>query len=262
MDNLILSIKAALNAGEEILKIYNSDSFGIQIKKDNSPLTKADKASHNIIMDELQKTPYPILSEEGKDISWEERKNWETFWLVDPLDGTKEFIKRNGEFTVNIALIENGIPILGVVYLPVTNELYFAEKSIGSFKYNIKDKSLSPKEILKNATKLPNQTTEKYTIIASRSHMSDDTKAIINKYSEIHGEVEIISCGSSKKLCLLAEGKVNLYPRLAPTMEWDTGAGQAIVLYAGGHVKENETEKPLVYNKENLLNPFFIASHE
>jgi 3'(2'), 5'-bisphosphate nucleotidase len=243
---LPIAIEAAIAAGKAILEVYNSDDFAIESKSDDSPLTRADKASHHVIMGFLKGTGLPILSEEGKTIDFETRKNWDIFWMVDPLDGTKEFIKRNGEFTVNIALIQNGCPVMGVVLVPVADTVYYGMKDTGAFK---KSGNNEPEAIavIKNV--------EQVTIVASRSHMSPETAEFIAGY---HGS-ELISMGSSLKLLLVAEGKAQLYPRFAPTMEWDTAAAHAVVLAAGGEVLQMPSEVPLVYNKENLLNPWFLV---
>ena len=259
--NLQFLIKTSINAGVAILDVYNTD-FAVEYKRDNSPLTVADKKAHDIISEALNKTGLPILSEEGKEISFSEREKWEQFWLVDPLDGTKEFIKRNGEFTVNIALIENGSPIFGIVYAPVLDELY-----LGYNKSAFKVENAS-KVLLGNTLKwsqfskqLPiSQNTNTYTIVASRSHLSIETEEFIKKKKQEFSEIEIVSKGSSLKLCLVAEGTANVYPRFAPTMEWDTAAGHAIIKAAGGRVlKVPSQSEELVYNKEDLLNPWFIA---
>lgn len=255
------ALKAAWNAGNEIIEIYNTD-FSFESKSDLSPLTAADIASHNAIKAIIGDLGYPLLSEEGKTIPFEDRSNWDTFWLIDPLDGTKEFIKRNGEFTVNIALIEKGQPILGVIYVPITKKMYYGTKEEGSFCFGIEennDKDLS--DYIDEAIKLPNfsDANNSYTIVASRTHSSPETEAFINQKSTIHGEVKLVSAGSSLKLCMIAEGKANVYPRLAPTMEWDTAAGHAIVNFAGGRVYRFDNNEDLLYNKENLLNPFFVA---
>ncbi len=257
MTNLILqtAIDAAIDAGNEILKIYTSEDFGVEIKADNSPLTKADKAAHLKICSYLENTDYPILSEEGKLMSFDERKNWITFWLIDPLDGTKEFIKRNGEFTVNIALIENGTPILGVVYVPVTKEIYFADKE-GAFKSIATEKGIDQN----NTKKLPeNQELDHFTVVGSRSHMSPETEEFIDNLDKKGLPLKMISKGSSLKLCLVAEGAAHCYPRLAPTMEWDTAAGHAIVKFSGKTVTRHSDKEDVVYNKKDLLNPFFIV---
>jgi len=268
--NIMDIVKTAIKAGENILEVYHSDQFEIEEKSDESPLTLADRKSHDTIVKELNSLypQIPILSEEGKHLPYEERKSWEYLWLVDPLDGTKEFIKRNGEFTVNIALVYKGSPILGVIYAPVLDIVYFAKEGLGSFKLeNSKSiiKELSEEtELTTHSTKLPiEQKREHTTVIASRSHMSKETEEYIESLKEEVGEVEITSIGSSLKLCLVAEGTADVYPRFAPTMEWDTAAGQAIVEQAGGKVYKIEKNKdsifPLVYNKENLLNPWFIV---
>ncbi len=248
---LNIAIEAAIEAGKEIISVYNSSDFSIEIKSDNSPLTRADKAAHNIISAHLAKTPFPVLSEEGKDIEYSVRKNWETFWMVDPLDGTKEFIKRNGEFTVNIALIENNLPVAGVVYVPVTGVLYVADKN-GAYKFcdGVKGTKI----------KLPaDDEHHTFRVVGSRSHMSPETEAYIKKIDSKGKPVEIVSKGSSLKICMVAEGNADIYPRLGPTMEWDTAAGHAVARFAGKKVTVYPTQEPLTYNKENLLNPYFIV---
>jgi len=235
-------------AGEAIMEIYQKD-FEVEFKADESPLTEADKAAHHIIeagllaLDQQNGTQIPVLSEEGKGIPYEERKNWEYFWLVDPVDGTKEFVKKNGEFTVNIALIHKDTPVLGVVYAPALNATYWAKQGEGAFK---------------DGQKLPLKTAEQretYKVVASRSHMSDETKVFIDVI-ETPKEKELVSIGSSLKICLVAEGEADIYPRLGPTMEWDTGAAHAIVSEAGLQLQkyENETYSKHAYNKESLLN--------
>jgi 3'(2'), 5'-bisphosphate nucleotidase len=243
-------IEIAKKAGEKILTIYNSSDFEIEIKDDNSPLTKADKASHNIIASELE-TLYPdipVLSEEGKEIPFEQRKKWNSFWLIDPLDGTKEFIKRNGEFTVNIALIKNGKPELGVIYVPVTDDLYYGDTINGSYKIDSKGEKKKLQVSDKKAT-------EELNVVQSRSHSGEEENDFYSNYTI----VDRISKGSSLKICLIAEGEAELYFRGGPTWEWDTGAGHAILLGAGGHfVNKNKSE--LVYNKEIIKNFGFIVS--
>jgi 3'(2'), 5'-bisphosphate nucleotidase len=262
-ENLLISIKAALKAGEEILKIYNSKDFDIKLKSDDSPLTTADKNAHKIIVENLSETNIPILSEEGKNIPYEERSKWNKYWLVDPLDGTKEFIKRNGEFTVNIALIENSNPILGVIYVPVTKDLYFSSKELGAYKTINQEAELfngDMKQLLQSSFKLPFVTeNETYTVVGSRSHMNQETEDFIAKLKAEHGEIEFMSRGSSLKICMVAEGLANIYPRFAPTMEWDTGAGHAIALGAGCTVMQSDEKTPINYNKQDLLNPWFIV---
>ena len=242
--SLALANKAARAAGEEILKIYHSDDFGVEFKKDQSPLTKADKVSHQTISDILESSGLPILSEEGRDVAVEVRKQWEYFWLIDPIDGTKEFLKRNGEFTVNIALIHQGMPILGVVLVPVTGDLYHACQDKGAFK--------NGERIFSNQCEIEDSGLR---VVASRSHMNDQTRDFIENLND----PEIISKGSSLKLLMVAEGEADIYPRFGPTMEWDTAAAHAIVIEAGGKVVENDTNEPLGYNKKSLLNPYFIV---
>ncbi|WP_456425649.1 3'(2'),5'-bisphosphate nucleotidase CysQ [Desulfurobacterium sp.] len=265
-DLLFTAITTALKSGEAILSVYERD-FEVEEKADKSPLTEADRLSHRIIVSHLP--DYPILSEEGKTVPYEKRSRWKRFWLIDPLDGTKEFIKRNGEFTVNIALIENGRPILGVVYAPVVKTLYYGAEKIGAFKvengkFSFLEEITSPErfwnEIEKVAVRLPVESKrEEVVVVASRSHRNPETEAFIKEMEERFGKIKTVSKGSSLKLCLVAEGEADVYPRLAPTMEWDTGAGQAVVEAAGGRVVNYETGKPLIYNKRDLLNPHFVV---
>ena len=270
-DKLILTtILAAKRAGEAILEVYDSD-FAVEQKDDKSPLTLADKRSHEIIENVLEQTvtannsTVPILSEEGKEIPYDERIKWEYFWLVDPLDGTKEFVKRNGEFTVNIALIHKHKPVLGIIYIPVKDVFYFAAINFGAYKLEnsgILTENLSIEELIDKSQKLPLNSNDKttLTVIGSRSHTSEEFTEFVKQLNQKHENVEFISSGSSLKLCLVAEGKADVYPRFGPTMEWDTAAGQAIVEQAKCTVMEAETNEPLNYNKSNLLNPFFIVS--
>lgn len=279
----IVSIKAAIEAGQAILEVYHSSDFKVEQKDDKSPLTLADRRAHEVIVKHLAEFDIPVLSEEGKDILYDERKNWDTFWLVDPLDGTKEFIKKNGEFTVNIAMISNHKPVAGVVFVPDKNILYFASSEIGTYRVDINKVAdlLSSKlatrnrylelseteaadilsELISRSTNLPinKSTSQPFTIAGSRSHSTPELEAFVEEKRKEYGEVEFISAGSSLKLCLVAEGRADIYPRTGPTMEWDTGAGQAIVENAGGKVLQYDTEQPLLYNKENLLNPWFVA---
>ena len=272
-DKLILTtILAAKRAGVAILDVYDSD-FAVEQKEDKSPLTLADKKSNEIIENVLEQTvtvnnsTVPILSEEGKEISYEDRKNWEYFWLVDPLDGTKEFVKRNGEFTVNIALIHKQKPVLGIIYIPVKDVFYFAAKDFGTYKLEnseILTDDLSIEQLIDKSQKLPldNDSKTSITVIGSRSHTSEEFSEFVERLNEKYENVEFISSGSSLKLCLVAEGKADFYPRFGPTMEWDTAAGQAIVEQAEGTVIDTQTNEPLSYNKSNLLNPFFIVSRQ
>lgn len=249
------AIKAAIKAGKEILDVYYNSDFEVEFKSDNSPLTIADKRAHNVIVEYLSPTEIPILSEEGKTISYEERRKWNLFWLVDPLDGTKEFVKRNDEFTVNIALIKDNAPIAGVVYVPVTKTLYWSNLK-GSFKAIVEDEN----ETFTDIHKLPLSTKQdSYVVAGSKSHMNTETEAFIQSLDTKGKPIEMKSKGSSLKICMVAEGFADIYPRLAPTMEWDTAAGHAIVKFAGKQIIQFENKEPLVYNKENLLNPWFVV---
>ena len=259
-----IAVEASILAGNKILEVYNSNDFNIQIKKDKSPLTQADKNSHNEIMRFLEKIDIPIMSEEGNIADYNERKHWEYYWCIDPLDGTKEFIKKNDEFTVNIALINKTKPVMGVIYVPVLQELYVGADEFGAVKINdisIKNyKDFINNDIFKSGEKLPKKIQKsKYTIVGSRSHMNSETEEFIEKYKQKYGEVDIISKGSSLKLCMVAEGLADIYPRFAPTMEWDTAAGNAIATAAGFVVTKQDGKTNLDYNKENLLNPWFIV---
>ena len=259
--NLTVAIQAAIDAGEAIMDVY-ATNFDIEIKGDESPLTQADKNANQVINSYLLKTGIPIISEENKQLDFEERKAWDTCWIVDPLDGTKEFIKRNGEFTVNIALVTNGNPILGVIYVPVSKTLYFTgADGSSSYKIVLREEKVSDDYIFANATEIIPASTEDAVIkiVGSRSHLNDATTNFISEI-EKSNKVEIVSKGSSLKFCLVAEGQAHLYPRYAPTMEWDTAAGQAICQVAGVKVIDNTTQQALRYNKENLLNPYFLVT--
>lgn len=236
-------------AGAAIMEIYHGEDFGETSKADSSPLTLADLAAHNVIVDGLRglAAQYPILSEEAADISYAIRSKWATFWLVDPLDGTKEFLKRNGEFTVNIALIEHGVPVLGVVYAPVLDVCYFAARGTGAF--------VQRGDAAAQAIQAEAHTADSaIKVVASRSHSDARTAALLQKL----GNHECISMGSSLKLCLVAEAAAHFYPRLGPTMEWDTAAAHAVVLEAGGIVCD-VAEQALRYNKEDMHNPEFLV---
>jgi 3'(2'), 5'-bisphosphate nucleotidase len=260
LENLQLAIGAAYKAGLEIIDVYSS-SFEVELKSDKTPLTEADKRAHNTIATELKGSEYPILSEEGRDIPYTERKNWSTFWMVDPLDGTKEFIKRNGEFTVNIALIEDQKPVMGVIYVPVTQTLYFGLEGKGAFKIAKFNGALgNVEDWIADARELPIREAERpFTAVGSRSHPSQETTDFLNKLTKKHGQLNLVSMGSSLKICLVAEGAADIYPRFAPTMEWDTAAGHGIALAAGKDIIDHNTGKRMKYNKENLLNNWFIV---
>lgn len=262
MKNLLnIAVNAALEGGAEILEVYNSE-FAVETKDDKSPLTLADKRAHEKICAHLEATEIPVLSEEGSAVPYEERSTWKRFWMVDPLDGTKEFIKRNGEFTVNIALIEDGHPVAGVIYVPVKKDLYAGIVGDGAFKAT----DVAPKagadyeDLERTAQAIPFPKNGKpFTAVGSRSHMSEETQAFFAELREKHGTVEVVSMGSSLKICLVAEGVADIYPRFAPTMEWDTAAGHAIARAAGKEITDRKTGKPMRYNKENLLNNWFVV---
>ena len=246
----------AKKAGNEIMKIYQQD-FEVDYKADNSPLTKADIKSNEIITESLKDLypEIPILSEENKEVPYNIRRNWEYFWLIDPLDGTKEFVKKNGEFTVNIALIYKNMPVLGVIYAPVLDLLYYAQKDQGAFK---QDKNKKSQRL--PIYNYPDNHTLK--VIVSKSHYNQETKEFVNNLKSQYEKIEFINIGSSLKLCLIAEGKADIYPRLAPTMEWDIAAGQTIVEESKGRIIKYKTEESIKYNKQNLLNPYFIATRQ
>ncbi|MTI32261.1 3'(2'),5'-bisphosphate nucleotidase CysQ [Xanthovirga aplysinae] len=249
---LELAKDAALKAGIKILEVYQNEELDVELKGDQSPLTKADKLAHQEIVKILENSPLPILSEEGKNIPYEERKGWEYFWMVDPLDGTKEFIKKNGEFTVNIALINGQKSIMGVVYSPVLKKLYWGGKDLGAFMQEGNEAII---QLKKRETVDLSQ--EGIRVVASRSHLNNETEEFLSSLNS----PEIVSMGSSLKFMLLAEGKADVYPRFAPTMEWDTAAAHAVINGIGYVVRDQSGKgaEELVYNKENLLNPSFLG---
>jgi 3'(2'), 5'-bisphosphate nucleotidase len=252
----------SVKAGLEILAIRKS-GFSVETKSDFSPVTLADQKAGSLIEKELKVTGIPVLSEEGKKIPYEVRSRWEKFWLVDPLDGTKEFIRGGNDFTVNISLIENGNPVMGIVFVPETGLMYYADPISGALKFRIGKEQYQQDVFpfsLAQGKRLPNrQASRPFTVVASRSHMNEPTRDYIDDLKKQHPDLDLISAGSSLKFCLVAEGKADQYPRFGPTMEWDTGAGHAIVLGAGKKVIVPETGSPLKYNKENLLNPDFLV---
>lgn len=261
---LSTAINAAVRAGKLILDVYYSNEFQVNLKSDKTPLTLADRKAHEEILNSLTKTRIPTLSEEGRNILFEERKGWEYFWLVDPLDGTKEFIKRNGEFTVNIALIVHGFPIMGVVYVPVLKEMFFSLKGDGAYKANSIEPIMEPsyrfEQLIKTSERLPKKIKrDNFVVLSSRSHMNAETEEFIANLKNKHGEITHHYQGSSLKLCLIAEGSADIYPRFTTTMEWDTAAGQAIVEEAGCHIVTADTKQRISYNKESLENPWFIV---
>jgi len=251
-------VSIAKEAGNAIMKIYEKD-FIVEYKEDKSPLTEADTKANEIICSTLEKLypNIPIMSEENKQTKYEVRKSWEYYWCIDPIDGTKEFIKKNDEFTVNIALIHKNTPVLGVVYAPAIKEMYKAKKGKGAYKV-----MLNAECLIMNEEKLPIfqnfDINNSISIVASKSHLSDETKKFIDNLTSKIQNSKLVSKGSSLKLCMVATGEADIYPRLAPTMEWDTAAADAIVRETGKMSYSYETNKPIVYNKENLLNPWFI----
>lgn len=260
------AIEASLSAGKAILEIYENEDFQVESKNDDSPLTIADKKANDIINSYLFPTAIPVISEENKQTDYNIRKNWTRCWIVDPLDGTKEFIRRNGEFTVNIALIQNEIPVLGVIFAPAQQILYFAlAEESKAYKVNLNsEKNINLSKIYSEAIEIkPKNEDNLFKIVGSRSHMNEETLQFIKEIeSRLSKETEIVSKGSSLKFCLIAEGKAQIYPRFAPTMEWDTAAGQAICESVGLQVKERNSGKSLRYNKVNLLNPQFVVNYE
>ena len=257
------ALSTAVEAGEAIMKIYTHPDLDWQVerKADNSPLTLADRRSHAVIAQALDMTPFPVLSEEGCHEDYSIRQAWHTLWIVDPLDGTKEFLKRNGEFTVNIALVKDGHPVMGVIYVPVSRTLFWGHTEEFNGQKAAWRCEVNSDGNLVNTTSLPVEEQEErpFIVVASRSHLSPETEAFVARERENHPDLELHSAGSSLKICLVAEGRADVYPRLAPTMEWDTAAGHAIALGAGCEVVKAEDETPVVYNKENLLNPYFIV---
>jgi 3'(2'), 5'-bisphosphate nucleotidase len=256
---LSIAIQASLAAGNTIMEVY-AKKIEIVFKEDKSPLTQADKNASDVINKYLIDTGIPIISEENIQLNYSQRKDWEYCWMVDPLDGTKEFIKRNGEFTVNIALIKNGNPLLGVIYVPVSKTLYYTlEDASKSYKIELVNEKVSLDFIFKHSIEIKPSHKKSELIRIVGSHLNEATKKFISKI-EKKMKTEIVSKGSSLKFCLVAEGTADVYPRFAPTMEWDTAAGQAICQAVGVKVIDNKTQLPLRYNKENLLNSNFLVS--
>lgn len=262
-----LAAEAAVKAGQAIMEVYESPEtdWEVERKADNSPLTLADRKAHAVICGYLRETPFHILSEEGRHAEYAERKDVETMWIVDPLDGTKEFLKRNGEFTVNIALCHEGSPIVGAIYVPARRQLYTG--IVCADESEVFRKTLGEDFEPVSCEKLPlkggaahRMGGGTFVVVASRSHLSEETEQFVERMRSEHGNVELRSAGSSLKICLVAEGEADVYPRLAPTMEWDTAAGQAVAEAAGCSVTDAENGQPLRYNKEDLHNPYFIVA--
>jgi len=262
---LAMAVKASIEAGEEILRIYDTN-FEVEVKADSTPVTKADKAASDSIIKNLALSKINVLSEEDIHFDYHLRKNWKHLWIVDPLDGTKEVVKRNGEVTVNIALIEDHQPVIGVIYSPVSRNLYFSSAGHGSFKVkghsvlSCINHGIPVEKLISEAIPLPVQTQpHTYTLVASRSHLSKEVSDRIRIAKEQFSNVDVINTGSSIKFCWIAEGLAHEYPRFGTTMEWDTAAGQCIIEQTGGKVIDLETNEPIVYNRENLKNNNFIA---
>lgn len=273
-DLLVTAARASVLGGQAALEVYRSE-IQVEYKQDRSPLTLADRRSHEIIVGCLHKTQIPILSEEGRDIPHAQRGLWRRLWIVDPLDGTKEFVKRLGEFTINVALVEDQRPTLGAVFVPVKNLLYFGRIEDGSFRLEhpaaladlaaggcARAARTSVKQLREHAHRLPvdRDAHAPFIIVGSRSHATPELHAYVDQKRRELGEVTFISAGSSLKYCLVAEGRADVYPRLGPTMEWDTAAGQVIAEAAGARVTRHDTGQPLLYNKENLLNPWHVVT--
>jgi len=248
-------VNIAIEAGSAVMQIYKGE-FEVEYKDDNSPLTKADTLANNIICAGLRELylDIPIMSEESREVAYEERRSWEYYWCIDPIDGTKEFIKKNGEFTINIALVHGDTPVAGVVYAPARGDLYYAKRGEGAYEYNVYDK-IEPNFI----RKLPYINNEIIKVAVSRSHINPHTQEFVDRLRGEHGEMELVGMGSSLKLCMVASGELDIYPRLAPTMEWDTAAADAIVREAGKACYIYDTKDLLIYNKEDLLNPWFVV---
>ncbi len=262
LNNLLnLVLKASIEAGNKIMEYYG-DNLEVELKNDQSPLTMADKSSNEVINSYIKQTEIPIISEENEKINYQDRKGWEWFWLVDPLDGTKEFIKKREEFTVNVALMRRDTPVLGVVYAPAKKELFFAHEGIGSFRSNV---SMYKTDITENAVKMEQQIIAKgdsLGVVVSKSHLSKETEQYVEILKEKWGDISYKSYGSSYKICMVAKGEAYIYPRLGPTMEWDVAASHAIALYAGCNISKFPSLDKMQYNKENLLNPWFIVYNE
>jgi len=259
------AFRASLVAGTRIMEIYNSDNFNVSMKSDNSPLSSADKDAHELIKKHLVNSRIPIISEEGRNMQFEERRSWDIMWIVDPLDGTRQFIQKRGEFTVNIALVSEGNLLFGIIYAPALGDLYFGIKDHGSYKLKVSDinqlLTLPFEQIYNQSLKLPTivKTDDIYKILVSFYHVNQETLEYIDEMKKKHSNVEVKKVGSSLKMCLLAEGQGDVYIRYTNTYEWDTAAAQAILQGVGWDIFSLDTGNPLTYNKESLLNPCFIC---
>lgn len=263
MKGFLNVINASIDAGLKILEIYNSNDFDVTYKEGDMPLTRADLAANTIIQKVLEPTNIPIISEENKAIDYAIRKDWDQCWIVDPLDGTKEFIKRNGDFTVNIALIAKGKPVFGVIYVPVSKELFIGDVYANkAYKITTEKVFGTLEELIENYKEIhPSQETDVIKVVGSKSHMNEATQQFVDDLKATSSkEVAIVSRGSSLKFCLVASGEAQIYPRFAPTMEWDTAAGQAICEAVGLRVIDKSTNAPLLYNREDLLNSYFLVT--
>jgi 3'(2'), 5'-bisphosphate nucleotidase len=275
-DLLLTALRAAIRAGAATLEVYESD-LQVDYKADRSPLTLADTRSHEIIAGFLKGTGIPVLSEEGKNIPAAERRRWQRLWVVDPLDGTKEFINHRGDFTINIALVEGERPTLGVIFVPVKNVLYYGRVEEGAYRLDdpraLADlaaagsggdgrRALEALKARSTRLPLPPEPGAAFVIVGSRSHATPELHAYVEQKRRELGDVQFVSAGSSLKYCLVAEGRADVYPRLGPTMEWDTAAGQVIAEAAGATVTRHDTGGPMTYNKEDLLNPWHIVTRK
>lgn len=256
-----IAIQAALKAGAAISQIYNKHNYTVTLKADQSPVTEADLESHHIIIQELTSTHLPVLSEEGNPDLWNQIHQTDRYWMIDPLDGTREFINRNGEFTVNIALIKNKKPIWGIIYIPEQALLYAGIKGSGAWEWgNIDNHYLSKQELQQKAITLPKRKSDdEYRIVGSKSHKTHTTDAFIARISEVISEIKIVRAGSSLKFCHIASGEADLYPRMDTIMEWDVAAGQAIIEAAGGQLKRWPDGGSIIYNSRNMRFPTFLA---
>ncbi|MEN8157886.1 MAG: 3'(2'),5'-bisphosphate nucleotidase CysQ [Bacteroidota bacterium] len=261
-NNYSIAIGAAVSAGSAIMEVYEGEGFEVERKADDSPLTLADRRAHEVIMEALKETGIPVLSEEGRAIPYAERTIWSPFWLVDPLDGTKEFIKRNGEFTVNIALVTEGRTEFGVVFAPALKHLYVGHPTRGAYLCTKEKNFGQPFDyLIQFSTRLPAQEADSscFRVVASRSHYNRETADYVDSLDSEGREISLVNSGSSLKLCMVATGEAEIYPRLGPTMEWDTAAAHAVVKASGKNVYRVDNGLELLYNKENLLNPFFVV---
>ena len=246
-----LALQAAIEASKKIMSVRKGD-YTIELKADESPVTDADEAAHSVIKQHLVETPFPVLSEEGRKAPFETRKDWEKLWIVDPLDGTRAFIHGRNEFTVNIALVEKGVPILGIIALPVDQKIYWASRGNGAYRADFSQ--------LESPTNLPDEKGEHpYRVTVSRSHLDKRTQAYVDDLRNDHPDLKLVKSASALKFCILADGLADCYPRFSPCMEWDTAAGQVLLTETGKELIDLATGKPMVYNRKNLKNGPFLA---